>query len=219
MKSKPIAVALLLSLLFLSTPALSNGISISSVGVHTFDNLNTDTLVSDGHITITNQEDIPITISLSTITELKIQDLNITTKEPRTHTVNKTVIMHEAPDNNWISFEQNTITLKPLETKKVHYTLNIPVSELPSYISIKDGMLFYIHIHSQQSDNTTSSASVGEDYDFKVFTIFTTNLPKQSPLLPLTYILFISLISSIILLYINNKYNIIKRIKEKRLKQ
>ena len=219
MKSKSIAVALLLSLLFLSITASSDGISSTSVGVHTFDNLDTDTLVSDGYISITNQENVTISVSLSTFTDLKIQDLNVTTKEPRTHSVNETVLFHQAPKNNWISYEENPTTISPLSTKKVHYELKIPTSELPSYISPKDGMLFYIHIHSQQHDTTTSSASIGEDYDFKVFTIFTTNLPEPSLLLPLSYILLFSLITSISLIYINNKYNIIKKIKERRLKQ
>ena len=219
MKSKLLAMTLLLSLLFISTTASSEGISLStSIGTHSFESLDTDILQSKGSFIIQNQEPVQISVYLSTITDLKAVDLNITTKEPRTHSINQSVFMHEAPQD-WITFEQTPISINPSSSKRINYTLTIPTQDLPSYIGKQDGFLSYIHIHMESQAQQNATASVSDDYDFKVFTIFNAELPTKTPYTPFIYILLASLIVSIILIYINDKYNIIKKIKERRLKQ
>ena len=216
MKKSIIAVSFVL-LLILSIHSSAGNISLSSsIATHIFDTLDGDVFVSNGKFIINNQENTPITLKLSVQNTLDATDLNVTTKEPRTHKVNNTVFMHEAPTTTWITFPQDTITIEPKSSKEVSYNISIPVSELPSYIGKHDGFLMYITISGTEREGD-GSTSVGVNYKYKVFTIFKEQLPSKD--IPLSYLIVLSLISALIVFYINDKLQITKKIKQKRLKQ
>jgi len=224
MKYKLFAVTALMSLLFLSTlmPSVTpSAISIGpAIGVHTFNDLNADILVSEGSFSVNNNEDTTIIVRISTQTNIKSQDLDRETGEPRTHTVNKTVVFHEQP-KDWITFEQTSITIPPNEKGTVDYTLRIPIKDLPSYVSKEDGFLSYITVQAEEEE-TNAAVSISERYDFKVFTIFGANLPSRKTLVPFNpfiYIVLISLSLSLLITYVNQKYHLFRKIKQRALRQ
>jgi len=217
MRKTPLAVILLVSLLFLSTTASANNISLSkSIATHTFKSFDGDTLVSEGYFTINNQEKKEVELQLGVQTELNILDLNKTTGEPRTHSVEKNVIMHPAPTSSWITFPESTFTIGPKESKKVSYNISIPVSELPSYTGKTDGFLMYITITTVEREGN-KAGSIGVNYKYKVFTVFKQDLP--APVLPYALLITASLILALIIFTINDKLHITQKIKEKRLRE
>jgi len=216
MRKTTLAVALLVSLLFLSTTVSAMDISLStSISVHTFDSFDGN-LVSEGQFTINNQEKKEIELRLGVQNELDITDFNTTTKEPRTHSVNSTVIMHQAPTNTWITFPEKTITLGPKESKTVSYNISIPISELPAYTGKTDGFLMYITVTGVEREGD-GAVSVSGNYKYKIFTVFKQDLP--APVLPYALLITVSLILALIIFAINDKLHITQKIKEKRLRE
>ena len=188
-----LAMILLLSSLPISTNASNLSLS-NSIAVHSFDTLNGNNFVSHGVVIINNQDTEPVTIKLILVKELSSIDKNITTGEPRIHSVSDSIYFHEIPTTEWISFNDTYITIPPQTSSKINYTIDIPKEELPSFINKTNGFLCYIGIGETTPDNP--GANIGVNYKFKVFITFP--IIDKNPLTNPLFIFFLSVIVTIL---------------------
>jgi len=187
-RSKNIWAVMCVSLLFFSMIASASNISLnSSIGVHTFDSLDESVLHSDGSFTIINQDVDSISLSVSVENVLNAVDLNKTTGLPRMHKVSDSVVFHAFPVKEWFSFEESSFVIPANGVKTVNYSLDIPVEELPGFVGRSDGLLGYIQVSGGKIGSGT--ASVGVNYQFKVFTVFNADLPSDSEPVGFPYLL------------------------------
>ena len=207
MKRTTLSAVALTSLLIISfSVSASNVMLDTSIGTHEFESFSGTNLISDGSFIIRNQDNKVVKLNLSIENNIFENDLDLE-GNPRQHSVSNIVFFHSAPTKDWIQLEKTTLTIPPNSEGVVNYTINIPISELPSYTNTTNGFLSYITIKGGTIN--ANGNSVGVNYQYKIFMIFNGELPAPNPL-PL---IFIALGLSLLVYFIlgKTKQYVVKR--------
>ena len=195
-----LVTGLLLSFSTLSTLGsivLGNGMGLHTVNIDDDSNV----IVSNGYINVTNTESSDITISLSVSTKIATGDFD-ENGNPRKHKVSDTVFFDEIPDASWIELEETNLVIPANSIKIINYTLVLPKEEVLRSINYDttNGYLVYIEV------NPSSGSTIGINYRYKIFIVFEGEI---SWLTPFSYI-------SLGLITLTISYFIISKVKHKR---
>ena len=181
MKTKICLVILLSSILFISYANAVNISLVNSIGVHKFSFDETkNVFVSKGSFPVENQESDTVKITLSVSNELSSSDMG-PDGEPRKHSISNSVYFYPLENTDWLTFEDDTIIIPGNSRKMVNYSIEVPMNELPEYINKTTGFLAYININCERASTSGSGASVGINYNFKVFVTFSEDIKVPMP--------------------------------------
>lgn len=130
----------------------------------------TNSLNSEGMISVTNTNEYPVSIQCTVIDTLSVVDLDEQGK-PRIHTrISDKVTFTSIPDPGWIHLTEEEFTINPLSTYQLGYSVFIPGIQRENLRS-DTGFLCYINV--KKISDQTSGAQIGIDYNYKVFLLFT----------------------------------------------